>query len=69
MSKYKIDKGDVIGYLIIEPNSIKVHYKEEKKNQSQKKKCPDNYFPKDWEKKGRATSKKKRHLFVKQGFF
>ena len=69
MSKYKIDKGDVIGYLIIEPNSIKVHYKEEKKNQSQKKKCPDNDFPKDWEKKGRATSKKKKTSLRQTGFF
>ena len=37
LRKYQIDKGDVIGYLIIEPNNIKVHYEEAKKPSSQKK--------------------------------
>ena len=37
LRKYQIDKGDVIGYLIIEPNNIKVHYEVAKKLSSQKK--------------------------------
>ena len=37
LRKYQIDKGDVIGYLIIEPNNIKVNYEEAKKPSSQKK--------------------------------
>ena len=70
LSKYEIDKGDVIGYLIIESNNIKVHYEEAKKPSSQKKRCPDNYFSKDWEKKmEELLPKKERHLFVKQEGF
>ena len=57
LRKYQIDKGDVIRYLIIDPNNIKVHYEEAKKTLESEKRCPDNYFPKGWEKNGRTTSK------------
>ena len=35
--KYKINKGDVIGYLIIEPKNIKTHYEAKEKPLTQKK--------------------------------
>ena len=38
LSKYQIDKVDVIGYLILAPNNIKVHYEEAKKNLESEKK-------------------------------
>ena len=70
MSKYQIDKVDVIGYLILAPNNIKVHYEEAKKNLESEKRCPDNYFLKDWGKKmEKLLPKKERHLFVKQEGF
>ena len=70
LSKYQIDKVDVIEYLILAPNNIKVHYEEAKKPLSQKKRCPDNYFLTDWEKKmEKLLPKKERHLFVKQEGF
>ena len=62
LSKYQIDRGDVIGYLIIESNNIKVHYEEAKKPSSQKKRCPDNYFSKDWEKKWKNYFQKKKDI-------
>ena len=46
LTKYQINKGDVIGYLIIEPSDIKVHYVPKEKT-SKKTRPPDNYFPKD----------------------
>ena len=46
LEKYQINKGDVIGYLIIEQNDIKVHYASKEKT-SKKARPPDNYFPKD----------------------
>ena len=69
MSKYQIDKVDVIGYLIIEPNNIKVHYEEANQPLSQKKRCPDNYFLKDWEKNGKTTSKKRKTSLRQTGGF
>ena len=31
-NKHHINKGDVIGYLVIEPGNIKAHYKAKKRN-------------------------------------
>ena len=47
LNNYKIKKGDDIGYLIIEPSDIKIYY-EAKQKINQKKKCPNNYMPKNW---------------------
>ena len=47
--KYTMNKGDVIGYLIIEPEDIKVHYATKEKTSRQK--TPNNYLPKDWSKR------------------
>ena len=50
LNNYQIKKGDEIGYLIIEPSTIKIHY-ETKQKIIQKTKCPINYLPKNWSKK------------------
>ena len=47
--KYTMNKGDVIGYLIIEPEDIKVHYATKEKTSRQK--TPNNYLLKDWSKR------------------
>ena len=49
LNKYYINKGDVIGYLIIEPDNIKTHYEEAKKKPSRQRHS-NNYLPKDWSK-------------------
>ena len=41
----------------------------QKNPSSQKKRCPDNYFPKDWEKNGRTTSKKRKTSLRQTGGF
>ena len=57
-----MNKGDVIGYLIIEPNDIKVHYASKEKT-SKKTRPPDNYFPKDWSKRWNSYFEKKILVF------
>ena len=42
--KYNINKGDVIGYLIIEPNNIKVHNATKEKTLRRKTKYRNNYL-------------------------
>ena len=49
--KYNINKGDVIGYLIIEPNNIKVHNATKEKTLRRKTKYRNNYLTKDWSKR------------------
>ena len=56
--KYTINKGDVIGYLIIEPEDIKVHYATKEKTSRQK--TPNNYLPKDWSKRWKSCFQKKK---------
>ena len=56
--KYKIKRGDIIGYLVIEPEVLKVHY--EKKPPNETWRHPDNYLPKDWEKNWKNTVKKRK---------
>ena len=63
--KYTINKGDVIGYLIIEPDDIKVHYATKEKSSRWKTKPPNNYSPKDWQKRWKNYFQKKG-LVVKQ---
>ena len=41
----------------------------QKNPSSQKKRCSDNYFPKDWEKNGRTTSKKRKTSLRQTGGF
>ena len=47
LQKYQINKGDVIGYQIIESDNIKTHYETKEKTSRQKKSCPNNYLSKD----------------------
>ena len=50
--RHHIKRKDIIGYLIFEPNNLKIYYEKDKKPPTAKtQKLPDNYFPKEWEKK------------------
>ena len=61
LNKYQINKGDVIGYLIIEPDNIKTHYEEAKKKPSRQR-DPNNYLPKDWSKRWKKYFQKKKDI-------
>ena len=63
LQKYQINKGDVIVCLIIEPDNIKTHYEvKEKPSSRHKKKCPNNYLPKDWAKRWKSYFEKKKNI-------
>ena len=47
---YIIEKGSVLGNLVIEPEDTKVYYAAKEKNSRSKTKAPNNYLPKDWKK-------------------
>ena len=50
--RHQIKRKDIIRYLIFEPNNLKIYCEKEKKPPTAKtRKLPDNYFPKEWEKK------------------
>ena len=53
-NKNQINKGDVIGYLVIEPEDIKVHYAKKEKPSRKNTKQPNNYLPKDWSKRHKS---------------
>ena len=59
--KYKINKGDVIGYLVVEPEDLKIQYEtKEKQPSSWKRRHPDNHLPKDWQKRWKEYWQKKK---------
>ena len=65
LNKYHINKGEVIGYLVIEPDNIKTHYEETKKKPSRQR-HPNNFLPKDWSKRlKKILPKTERHLVVR----
>ena len=67
-NKYHIKKGDIIAYLVIEPENLKVHYEAKEKQPRQKKRCPENYLPKDWQKRWKAYfQKKKENISLSNG--
>ena len=68
--KYTINKGDVIGYLIIKPDDIKVHYvcRKKEKTSRLKRKPPNNYLPKDWQKRWKNYFQKKKSCRQTGGF-
>ena len=66
--KYTINKGDVIGYFIIEPDDIKVHYAGKEKTSRWKMKPPNNYLPKDWQKHWKNYFQKKKSRRQTGGF-
>ena len=49
--KHTINKGDHIGYLVIERETLKVRYETTEKTPHRKVKHLPNYLPKDWEKR------------------
>ena len=59
LNNYQIKKGGDIGYLVIEPSEIKIHY-EVKQKIDQKKKCQVIIYPKTGQKNGKTTSRKKK---------
>ena len=68
LNKYQINKGDVIGYLVIEPENIKTCYEPKKKPSRQKKRCPNNYLPENWETQWKSYFGKKRTSRRQTGF-
>ena len=66
---YIIEKGGVLGYLIIEPEDSEVKICDaSKKNSRQKKPYPDNYLPNDWSKNEKNTLKRKSSRLKTGGF-
>ena len=55
--KYTIDKGDIVGYLVFEPDNLKVQYEAKEKQPQQsssirgKRKYPSDYLPKNCQSK------------------
>ena len=59
LENYQIKKGNEIGYLIIEPSDIKIHY-ETKQNIRPKGKCQINYLPQNWSETWKDYFQKKK---------
>ena len=57
---YKIKEGDVIGYLVVEPEDLKIHYETKEKHPAWKKSHPSNYLPKDWQTNWKKYWQKKK---------
>ena len=55
--KYTIDKGDIVGYLVFEPDNLKVQYEAKEKQprpsslSCTKRKYPSDYLPQNWQSK------------------
>ena len=61
-NKYQINKEDVIGYLIIGLEDIKVHYTKKEKPSRKKAKQTNNYLPKDWSERCKNYFQKKKDV-------
>ena len=61
-NKYQINKEDVIGYLIIGLEDIKVHYTKKEKPSRKKTKQTNNYLPKDWSERCKNYFQKKKDV-------
>ena len=60
--KYKIKKGDITGYLLFSPTNLYVnHEKTNEKTPNKKRKLPNNYLPKKWNKNWETCWKKKKN--------
>ena len=66
-NKYQIKKGDVIGYLVIEPENLKVHYEAKEKQPNRKKKHPNNYLPEEWQEGWKNYWQKKKAEVLSSG--
>ena len=61
--RHQIKRKDIIGYIIFEPDNLKIYYEKEKKLPTVKtRKLPDNYFPKEWEKNWKKYWEKKKQF-------
>ena len=60
--RYKIKRRDIIGYLVIEPEDLKIQY--EKNPPDKSRRYPDNYLPKDWRKRKRRISQRQTGGFL-----
>ena len=61
--KYKIKRRDTIGYLVIEPEDLKISY-EQKNPPDKTRRHPDNYLPKEWSKKWKKYWQKKKDVLA-----
>ena len=52
----------MIDYPIIKLENIKAHYEAKEKSSTQKKKCPNNYLPKNWTKRWKSYFEKKKNI-------
>ena len=57
---YKIKKGDVLDYLVVEPEDLKIHYETKEKHPAWKKRHPSNYLHNDWQKNWKKYWQKKK---------
>ena len=66
--KHQINKGEIIGYLLLSPCDLSVKYETPKKKNANKKtrKLLNNYLPKDFSKNWMAYWKKKGKLTKRQ---
>ena len=60
--RHQIKRKDIIGYLIFEPNNLKIYYEKKKSPTAKARKLPDNYFPKEWEKNWKKYWEKKNQI-------
>ena len=68
--KYQIKKGDVTGYLLLDPDNYNVHYVVKEKNSRKTKvKYPNSYLPKDWSKCWKNYFEKKKISQSNRRFF
>ena len=58
--KFKIKRRDIIGYLVIEPEDLKIY--NEKNPPVKAWRPPDNYLPKEWCKKWKKYWQKKKEI-------
>ena len=58
--KYKIRSRDIIGYLIIEPEDLKIYYEQNTPVKAQRP--PDNYLSKEWSKNWKKYWQKKKEI-------
>ena len=63
--KYKIKRRDIMGYLVIEPEDLKIYY--EKNPPVKAWRPPDNYLPKEWNKKWKKYWQKKKEISASDG--
>ena len=59
--KYKIQKGDIIGYLVLKQSNLKIKY-EKKKPSDKTRRLPNNYLSQKWDQNWKAFWQKKKEI-------